>query len=407
MITDMTVGSPPLTRRGLLGAALAVAVAAPIGVAGHAPPAGAAAGPVQLTLPEPTGPYPVGTVALHLIDRLRPDPVAGPGRHRELMAGVWYPARHVGRHPRAPWMPPATLRALLTGAGFPADAALAPLTAGHEGAPVRRPAGRLPVVVFSHGAHDHRADHTVIVQELASHGYVVVTVDHTDDAYSEFPDGRLIVPSEDEDLALGPVDFAADLRFVLDTVEGLAAGRNPDAGGRALPAGGRALPAGLGAAVDPRRIGMFGWSKGGTATALAMLADRRVRAGLSLDGPMVPLITTDLDRPFLLMTAEFTRAAEPSVAQFWSHLRGWRRTVQAEGATHSSYGDYQVLMPQLAAAVGLSDEALRGWIGTLDPARAVRIQQAYPLAFFDRHLRHRGHLLDRPSAAFPEVTFVL
>ena len=108
----------------------------------------------------------------------------------------------------------------------------------------------------------------------------------------------------------------------------------------------------------------------------------------------------------MLMTAEFTRAAEPSVAEFWSHLRGWRRNIQASGAVHSSYSDYQPLMPQLAAVVGMSDEELRGWIGTLDPARAVRIQQAYPLAFFDLHLRRRGHLLDRPDPAFPEVTFI-
>lgn len=52
-------------------------------------------------------------------------------------------------------------------------------------------------------------------------------------------------------------------------------------------------------------------------------------------------------------------------------------------------------------------EELQGWIGTLDPARAVRIQQAYPLAFFDLHLRgRRGHLLDGPSPAFPEVKVI-
>jgi hypothetical protein len=54
----------------------------------------------------------------------------------------------------------------------------------------------------------------------------------------------------------------------------------------------------------------------------------------------------------------------------------------------------------------MSDEELENWIGTLDPARAARIQQAYPLAFFDLHLRRRGQLLDGPSAAFPEVTFI-
>jgi hypothetical protein len=189
---------------------------------------------------------------------------------------------------------------------------------------------------------------------------------------------------------------------VLDQIEGLAAGRNPDAEHRPLPAG-------LSAALDLHRVGMYGWSKGATATALTMQEDKRVRAGLSFDGPMQsqPPFTAELDRPFLLMTAEFTRAAEPSVAEFWSHLTGWRRNVQAGGAVHSSYCDVQWLVPQLANAIGMSDEELQGWIGTLDPARAVRIQQAYPLAFFDRHLRgRRGHLLDGPSRAFPEVKFI-
>ncbi|MCW3814162.1 hypothetical protein ONA91_06795 [Micromonospora sp. DR5-3] len=55
----------------------------------------------------------------------------------------------------------------------------------------------------------------------------------------------------------------------------------------------------------------------------------------------------------------------------------------------------------------MSDEDLASWVGTLDPARAVRIQQAYPLAFFDLHLRHRRQrLLNGPNPAFPEVRFV-
>jgi predicted dienelactone hydrolase len=368
----------------------------PIAIAGPVSAAPVAPGPVQLTLPAPTGPYPVGTVPLHLVDNSRPDPVAGPGHHRELMASVWYPAQDVGRYPRAPWMSPAATQALLTSLGYKADAALAPLTAGHVGAPVRRRGERLPVVVFSHGAHDHRSDTTVVVQELASHGYVVVTVDHTYDAVSEFPDGRITVPLHDP--ALTPWDFATDIRFVLDRIDDLAAGCNPDAEHRALPAG-------LRGALDPNRIGMFGWSKGATATALVMAEDPRIRAGLSFDGPMQaqPPTTADLDRPFMLMTAEFPRATQPSVAEFWSHLHGWRLNVQADGAAHASYADHQVLIPQLAKAVGMSDEELRARIGTLDPARAVRIQKAYPLAFFDLHLRQRGHLLDGPSADFPEV----
>jgi predicted dienelactone hydrolase len=400
MTTTAFIGREGVSRRRVLGAALAAGVALPIGVTSRVWAAPPPSGPARVTLLRPTGPYPLGTVSLHLVDESRPDPVAGPGHYRELMASVWYPARDVGRYPPARWMPAAPLRGLLTAAGFDQDAVVAPLTAGHQGAPVRRTGDRRPVIVFSHGAHDHRADTTIVVQELASHGYVVVTVDHTYDAFSEFPDGRLTVPRFD--VPMTPWDFAKDIRFVFDQIEDLAAGCNPDAGHRPLPAG-------LGATLDPHRAGLFGWSKGATATALVMQEDQRVRAGLSFDGPMQsqPPVTAELDRPFMLMTAEFTRAAEPSVAEFWSHLTGWRLNVQADGAVHSSYCDVQWLVPQLAKAIGMSDEELQGWIGTLEPARAVRIQRAYPLAFFDQHLRgRREHLLDGPSPAFPEVKFI-
>ncbi|MEU8217842.1 acetylhydrolase [Micromonospora taraxaci] len=404
MPTVKALGGRGMTRRGLVGAALAAGVGVPIGIAGVAGRATAAtadSGPVRLTLPRPTGPYRVGTVPLHLVDRSRPEPLAGPGRHRELMVSVWYPARNVQRYPLAPWMTAGSMRMLLDSAGFDPDAVLAPLTAGHEGAPVlRHPGRRLPVVLYSHGAGSHRSDTTIVVQELASHGYVVVTVDHTYDGFGEFPDGRVTVQEDDFDAT--PWTYTRDVRFVLDQIADLAAGGNPDVDHAPLPAG-------LGAALDLNRTGMFGWSKGGTATALTMGTDRRIRAGLSIDGPMQsqPLPTTDLYRPFMLMTAELTRAAEPAVAEFFTHLRGWRLDIQAAEALHSSYGDNQWLIPQLARVVGMSDEELASRIGNLDPARAVRIGQAYPLAFFDLHLRHRGgHLLSGPSRAFPEVRFI-
>ncbi|WP_097235510.1 alpha/beta hydrolase family protein [Streptomyces sp. 1331.2] len=401
-----------LTRRRMLrsgAAALAVGAAVPLGLtdtarAASAPSPGSATGTApsaRLTLPAPTGPCPVGMVPLHLRDTSRPDPAAGPGRFRELMATVWYPARSAdaAAYPLAPWMTDGALRAFLTDVGFALDPSLAPLTSGHQGAPVHRSGHRLPVVVFSHGAGSHRADHTVIVQELASHGYAVLTVDHTYDAFTEFPDGTVSTPSDS--IPIYPRDHAADARFVLDCVEGLAAGRNPDVDGRVLPAG-------LLGALDPDTVGMFGWSKGGTATTLAMGADPRIRAGLAVDGPMMsnPAPSADLDRPFMMMTADFARAVNPAAQTFWTHLRGWRLDIQATGAVHSSYGDNMTLVPQAAKLLGLPVQQVRQMVGTLDPDRGIRIQQAYPLAFFDLHLRHRGrHLLDGPSQAFPEVAF--
>ncbi|MFE2009020.1 alpha/beta hydrolase family protein [Streptomyces sp. NPDC059491] len=405
MTISSFIGREGMTRRRVLGAAVAVGTAVPLAAVGGPAWAGpVAADPVaaRLTLPAPTGPYPVGRVELRLVDRSRPDGIAGPGRFRELMATVWYPARDVERFPVAPWMPGGALEAFLAEVGFSELAPLAPFTSGHVGAPVRRSGRRLPVVVFSHGAHSHQGDHTIVVQELASHGYAVVTMAHAYDSFTTFPDGRVAVPVFDRQAPTLPGDFAADLRFVVDCVERLAAGCNPDADRRELPA--RLL-----GSLDPRRVGAFGWSKGGTATACAMLADGRIRAGLSLDGPMQmnPPLAGDLDRPFMMMTAEFTRATDPAAAAFWSQLRGWRRNLHAQGAAHLSYGDNEALFPQVAKVFGWSGDQLRDVIGTLDPEEAVHIQQAYPLAFFDEHLRHRpGRLLDGPTPDFPAVTFV-
>jgi hypothetical protein len=36
----------------------------------------------------------------------------------------------------------------------------------------------------------------------------------------------------------------------------------------------------------------------------------------------------------------------------------------------------------------MSDAAVRGWISTFDPARAVWTEQAYPLAFVGLHVRN-------------------
>lgn len=404
------------TRRRMLGAALTLGVVAPLGLARTASaapvsagtvPSGTASGgtgtPARLTLPAPTGPFPVGMVPLHLRDESRLDPNARPGKFRELMATVWYPARaaNADAHPLAPWMTAGALRAFLDDTGFPLDPSLVPLTAGHQGAPVHRAGRPLPVVLYSHGAGGHRGDHTIMVQELASHGFAVVTVDHTHDGITEFPDGTVVVRDA---VAPGmvPKDYAADLLFLVERVVDLANGRNPDVDGRALPAG---LLGGL----DARNIGVSGWSKGGTAAALAMVADPRIRAGLTLDGRMEsnPAITTDIDRPFMLMTAAYTRAASPYVETFWGHLRGWRLDVQATGAVHSSYGDNMTLIPQAGKLLGMPLEEIQAQVGTLDPDRGVRIQQAYPRAFFDLHLRNRpcGNLLDGPSKAFPEVVY--
>jgi len=391
-----------MTSRRFLPLALTAGMAAAVVAAG---PAVASTAPLQLTLPAPTGPDQIGTVSLHLVQAGRPDPWVS-GRTRELMISLTYPARHADRHPVAPYMQAGAWQAFQESISL--SSVLVPQTAAHEGAPVDGRPGGLPVILYSPPSGGDRSFNTVLVQDLASRGYAVVTVDHTySDGEVEFPDGRVArrVLPENPSTELITADVAErekDMRFVLDELTALDHGANPDAGHRALPEGVRG-------ALNLGDVGMLGMSEGGATAAATMLDDSRIKAGIDLDGTLDgPVVTAGLDRPFMLLSAgDHSRDNDPSWASFWNASTGWKRDFQLLGSMHGSYFDGEVLFPQLAGALGLTPTKLANDIGTINPARAIRAESTYVDAFFDLHLRHHPeHLLNGPSPRFPEMVFV-
>lgn len=331
------------------------------------------------------------------------------------MISLWYPTRNGDGHQRVPWLPPAatalyrqqisrSLQTSLEDVGFP-------VTHARQNAPVRTRHHGHPVVLFSPGYGAMRALGTSLVEELASQGYVVVALGHTHEAQiMEFPGGRLELsrqPAEptDDDLATALRVRQDDTRFVLDALAALNAGDNPDAEHRRLPHG---LPGSL----DLSRIGMFGHSLGGATAAESMARDSCILAGADLDGSIIGAVAaTGLDRPFLLMaSADHGRDTDPSWAQFWSHLRGWRLHLRLRDSGHHTYTDLAPLAQQLIKALPIPPQvvaALTENIGTINANQAITAQRAYLSAFFDLHLRHHNnHLLSAPSQRYPEIEFV-
>ena len=80
--------------------------------------------------------------------------------------------------------------------------------------------------------------------------------------------------------------------------------------------------------------GMFGHSLGGATAAAAMLEDRRIKAGVNLDGTLFgPVVNAGLDRPFMLVAAQdHGRDNDETWAKFWANLRGWRLNLQLTGS---------------------------------------------------------------------------
>ncbi|MFD4600972.1 alpha/beta hydrolase family protein [Streptomyces sp. NPDC058464] len=392
-----------LTRRtALLSAVVATTLSAvSVRTASAAP---RTAGRVRLTLPTPSGPHPVGTVSVRLVDTARADPWITAQPYRELMISIRYPARDTGGHPRAPQMLPgeaAGFAAVNNLAGVPADKVdwAATRTHAHEGAPADRDRGPYPVVCYSPGAGDPRSLGTTLCDDLASRGYVVVMLDHTYDAAAvQFPDGRVertVLPAEydkafpDEKriraLLRKTMEVrVADTRFLLDE----------------LP---RALPRELRGTPDWNRIGMFGQSAGGFTALQAMHDDRRIAAGANLDG-VVAYVQDDgdhgylstvavdgLDRPFLLIGKDGNDLSTvPSWNALWRHSRGPREGLTLRGAEHATFTDEEAMVPQIARGLGLPRETVVNLIGTIAPARAVPAERACLASFFDRRLRGRN-----------------
>ncbi|MBV9381394.1 MAG: lipase, partial [Streptosporangiaceae bacterium] len=352
-------------------------------------------------------PYRIGVVSLHLTDRSRTDPWVPGHEVRQLMISIWYPARDTGRYPLAPWLEPAAAAHFERRQGVAPGLVRLPVTDGHVGAPVDRRCGGRPVVLFSPADRLDRSIDTAIVEDLASHGYIVVTIDHTHDSGEvEFPDGHVEVstlpPDSERVNTEATAVRVADTRFVLGQLTELNAGRDPGAGHRPLPRG-------LAGALNLSEVGMFGFSMGGATAAGAMFSDAGIKAGIDLDGTIYgPVASKGLDRPFLLISSQDNgRNVDHTWASFWAHLRGWRLDLRLRGAEHLAFSDAVSLYPQAAPYLHLAPAQLAKLVGTISGTRAIAIERAYVRAFFDLQLRHRDTgLLGRPSPAYPEIQFV-
>ncbi|MER6912445.1 alpha/beta hydrolase [Streptomyces sp. NPDC000594] len=412
MTHELPIGRRAVIRSALLGSSAALLL---FGTEGRAYAGSRSAtsvpapGGAVLTLPAPTGRHPVGRRSVHLVDGSRPDPWEPGIPERELMLTVFYPARDTGAGAPAPQLPPLAARvfaeiAPLTPLRLPRTGVDWGATLSHSfpDAPVLP--GRRPLLVHSPGGGDPRGLGTSLAEELASHGAVVVSVDHPGDAVAvEFPgstpyrDGpvRTTVlrgdPRDQPPVARALIDArVADLHFVLDRLR-----HAPDA----------LLPCGLAGVVDPRRVGVYGHSAGGSAVTEVLHGDRAIRAGINLEGHLdhpplapgdpaepFPVVTEGLDRPLLLLgTDGFARREE--LDRSWSALVSrsgrWVRRGRLADADHWVLTDCAAMVPQLEAAGLMSAAERNRLIGTVSPTVSVPGVRGTVRRFFARHLAMR------------------
>lgn len=402
---------PMLTLAGGAQSSLAATSAPP----STAPPSSAPVdqGDVSILLPAPTGEFATGTTLIHLRDDDRTDPLDPDGGPRELMVQLWYPTEHPAG-PLAPYAPPAEAESLQQFYPVPSGAFTA-ATNSHAGAAVAP--GEHELVFFHHGLCAARTDSTIVAEQLASEGSIVVALGSTREMPAvAFPDGRVITTA-DPTFCTAATDFSSenqtiletllqvrvdDVTFTLDQLELANEGQDPDVDGALMPDG-------LTGSMDVSHVGIYGHSFGGSTAAAVMFDDSRFVAGVDLDGLIVgPVAEAGLDRPFLVVGSSYhTPELDPSWATFLPALRGWHRWFAVTDAGHYRFVDIGGSTTHWGLDATLKPQDPETWtqiFGDVDDARSQQIDRTLVAGFFDTFLRDEAApVLDDPSATFSDV----
>ena len=306
----------------------------------------------EVASPSEPGPYAVGRTVVQLQDD---------SRGRALTADVWYPVT-------AGTTGLPSVYQFIPGIEFESDTALADVAVSTD--------GPFPLVIYSHGSGGLRYVASFFTETLASHGFVVVAVDHVGNTAVESIGGS--EPPRDE-IAYNRV---LDVNFLITQM--LATSEAPEGQ--------------FSGTIDPERIGVSGHSFGGF-TALAAVsgytnplgtipADDRIIAAVG-QAPATALSTDEelaaVDVPTLLQsgTRDETVTIEEGTERPWELVAGrplWR--IDIEGAGHQSFTDvcdYQQLLPTIQGVPAVLIEAVNEFAEEGCTTELMPIDEAHDL----------------------------
>ena len=369
------------------------------------------------TLPKPTGRYNVGVTYRNFIDNSRIEIFDSTNTSfREITTKVWYPSAQ--KSVPEPYFLKAEANIATKYIQYPAFYNDLKTNSSRD-VHISSQANNYPVLIFSHGLGEHYSQNTILMEELASHGFIIFSIAHHYECkFSSYPDGRFIYLdisnprlqkimgenmrvsamgyfnklekafSDDERenifreiLAATPIIttesstyWAGDISFLIDELERI----NED-------------DSIFHNKLDLERIGVLGMSLGGLATSVACSKDERVKAGVNIDGafPFAPIYGEHQVPILYLNSTRYLGCGPLFVGQ--STKDCYSMTVAGSG--HYNFTDHTVY-PLPAVAMML---------GSVDGKRALDITNTVVLSFFDKYLNNKRIDLITLAKGFPEI----
>ncbi|PQE33693.1 PAF acetylhydrolase family protein [Rutstroemia sp. NJR-2017a WRK4] len=342
-----------------------------------------------LQAPPLQGLYSLGTTVLELND---------PSTSRTMMLSLFYPTTSHNTT-FAPVFPPTTASYLAQAYSLPLETITSLTSRSHLNSPILHPTQPpFPTLLFSPGYGTSRLLYTCTAEELASLGYLVLTIDHPHDvSLIEYLNGTVtLTPPVDFENYTAPIPYVnarvKDLQFVLDSLSHRSFISQ-------IPG---ISPSTYSSPFQTQRIGALGHSLGGAVAFSAMRADSRFAYGANLDGAVIgDVVASGLSSPFLIVGSESSnRSTDPTWADLWKHsTRTWKREVEVKGTMHDSFTDLLVWTDVL----GLKEDS-EGVVGTITGGRMLDLERELLGCFFGKWLKgERGRGLDGESGRWPEV----
>ncbi|KOR89283.1 alpha/beta hydrolase family protein [Paenibacillus solani] len=321
----------------------------------------------QHRLPQVTGPYPVATATYSYADKNRIEEFTDQKDNRFVNVEFWYPEQ--------------------------AD-------------------GTYPLLVFSHGAFGIKTSNTSTFTELASHGYVVVSIDHPYHSfYTVSEDGKVVTINpmymqEVNNANKGVYSLGEffeltqkwmklrtdDMDFVMDTILEQAEQKKDSVYKR----------------IDTQKIGVFGHSMGGAASIALSRERDDIDAVVNIDAPFfselvydkvtnelkakseaytIPLLNVYSDDVWIQLDSSSSYIANRISNE---NFKG-AYTVHFKGAKHLSLTDLPLFSPILANLLQQGRKA------DIDKYYAIETQNELILRFFDYALKNQGQFAPKAT----------
>jgi len=347
----------------------------------------------------PSGKHSISINYLHFTDNSRKELFDNTNENnREITVKAWYPADENSN--REPY---------LLDAEFAIKYCMFPVifkdltTNSSRDLPVSSDKKQYPVLIFSHGWGEHYSQNSILMEELASHGYIIFSIAHHYECrYSAYPDGRIIhievkslrfqkimheqqnpkamelihkmynAGSDEERMQVfletsntlptllkeSPKYWAEDISFFIDQLKEIN-GENKIFKDR----------------LDLDKIGVFGMSMGGIASSEICVTDKRVKACINIDGGLyASVLDSTIHVPCMFLNGKrFLGYGD----LFTSKSLEDCYSLSVRNADHYNFTDYSIYPSPLVQSL----------IGAIDGNKIIEITNVMVLTFFDKYLK--------------------